>query len=107
MKPKFWKYSFDISAEKVIIKRHLVEGNNINFLKAIKPLKHEIVDTLPISIPLEKYEAFRESYDYGAFSVSDRHEKVSLGIQTRLNQGMVNALRKELELKYPLLAVNG
>lgn len=108
MKPKYWKYTFDISANKVIVKRHIVEGNNIRFLKLPKKLseqKSEIIDEFPVSIPLEEYEAFREYEDWGAFTIDEKFNKVSLGIFKRPNQQPVNILRKELEQKYPLTLI--
>lgn len=108
MKPKYWKHTFDISANKVIIKRHIVEGNNIRFLKCPKNKKEqkfEIVEEFPINIPLEEYEAFREYEDWGAFTIDEKFNKVSLGIFKRPNQQIVNTLRKELEQKYPLMLI--
>lgn len=108
MKPKYWKHTFDISANKVIIKKHIVEGNNINHLKSPKnpkEQKSEIVEEFPISIPLEEYEAFRKYEDWGAFTIDEKFNKVSLGIFKRPNQQLVNTLRKELEQKYPLILI--
>lgn len=108
MKPRYWKYTFNISAKKVIVKRHIVEGNNIRFLKYPKnpkEQKSEIVKEFPVSIPLEEYEAFREYEDWGAFSVSEKFNKVSLGIKKRPNQEMVNQLRQKLTEEYPLIKI--
>jgi hypothetical protein len=108
MKPKYWKYTFDISQFKCVIKRHIVEGNNIRFLKPPKiksEQKSEIVDEIAISIPLEEYEAFREYEDWGAFTNDERFNKVSLGIKKRLNQEMVNNLKNKLLTKYPLTLI--
>jgi hypothetical protein len=104
MKPKYWKYTFDILKDKVIVKRHIVQGNNINFLKPIT--KPELVEELPVSIPLEEYEAFKEWTDWGAFSVSEKFGRYSLGMKKRLNQEIVYKLREELKNKYPLIPIN-
>jgi hypothetical protein len=108
MKPVYWKYTFDISAKQVVVKRHIVEGNNINHLKLPKDKskqKTEIVDRLNVSIPLEDYEVFKKWTDWGTFSVSEKFGETSLGFSKRLNQEVVNNLRKELTEKYPLTLI--
>lgn len=104
-KPKYWKYSFDFRADKVIVRRRIVEGNNIMFLKSPKDKalqKSEWVTDIPVNIPTEEYEAFREVNDWGAFSVSERFNRVSLGMKKRLDVSVIADLKKELEAKYPL-----
>lgn len=108
MKPKYWKYTFDISATKVIVKRHIVEGNNIRFLKSPKnpkEQKSEIVKEFPVSIPLEEYEAFREYEDWGAFTNDEKFNRVSLGIKKRPNQEIVNQLKQKLTEEYSLIRI--
>ncbi len=105
MKPTYWKYTFEISTKLVVVYKHRVEGNNINHLKAVLPMKKEMVEEFPVSIPLEEYESFREWNDWGAFSVSEKFGKTSLGKFKRPNQEMVTILRNQLNEKYPLEAI--
>ena len=106
MKPLYWKYTFEISANRVVVSRHLVQGNNVNHLKAVQPLKKEVVEEFEVSIPLEEYESFREWNDWGAFSVSEKFGKTLIGTFKRPNQEILSNLRMKLAQQYPLERVN-